>query len=131
MLKRLPASVSDQEVAAAISETEALASIRKSKPSVEDYVAEGVLDATPEENAEGQIDVQVNGHDRVVRMLQMNEEFYRKESEHFDARRSSGRKASWREAHEETRARKFHRPRTSIIVPEMPWKRRRRRKESD
>lgn len=99
-----------------VSEAEALATIHRSKPSVDDYISEGVLDSMPEEDAQGQIDVKVQGHDKVVRMLQMNEEFRRKESDYFDNLRDSKKKAAWRAQHAERKARKFHAPAIRTMV---------------
>lgn len=123
MPRKSPESVSPAEVEACMSDAAALERVRSHRASVEDYVSEGVIDHMPEEDANGHIDVRIEGHDNVVRALQMNEEFRRYEAEHFDARVSAPIRSDRREAHEEARARKHHVSRPSIIVPEMPWKR--------
>lgn len=105
--------------------------IKRTRPSVEDYVAEGVIDHAPEPDSEGKIDMPIRGHERVVRALQMNEEANRMEAWHFDNRREQPMRASRLEAAEERKARKFHTPRATIVVPEMPWKRKRGKKEAE
>lgn len=120
----------DVDVRRAVADTEsALESIQKVKsqrPTWEDYVSEGIIDSVPEPGPDGSFNASVNGHERVVKMLQMNEQANRLEAWHADNSAESPRRRERREAREEIKARKFHRPRASIIVPEMPWKRRKR-----
>ena len=47
----------------------------------------------------------------------------REREPHVEVLGPGGEKRRVREQHAEQVERKFHRPRTSIIVPEMPWKR--------
>ena len=119
-------SLSPSDVAEAMSQSEALERVRQHRPSAEDYYAEGVIDSRPEPDAEGRVDIPISGHENVMRALKMNEEANRMEAAHFDARRESPLKRDYQEAKAERRARKFHRARASIVVPEMPWKRKKR-----
>ena len=76
-----PPSLSPAEIQRSLGRTKALAEAAALKPSVSDYVSEGVLDHSPETDAEGRINVKVTGHKRVVRMLQMNERHYARKGE--------------------------------------------------
>ena len=89
------------------------------RPSLDDYVAEGVLPHKPE----GKFSIPVDGR----RVLQMNEEANRAAAWHGDNQAESPARRRKREERTERLARKNHRPRASIVVPEMPWKRRKRR----
>lgn len=60
----------------ALEQGKALLKADKLKPAISDYVSEGVLKHAPEPDAQGKINVKVQGHDNVVRMLQMNEAHY-------------------------------------------------------
>ena len=123
MPKRSLDSLSPADIAESVAQAESLEKVKRARPSVEDYVSEGVLPHMPEVDDEGQVNCRIEGHENVVRALKMNEEANRLEAEHFDARHESPLKRAYREEKEERRARKFHRPRASIVVPEMPWKR--------
>lgn len=94
----------------------ALESARRHRPSVEDYVSEGVIDHMPEVDANGQIDCKIEGHENVVRALQMNEEYRRYESNHMDSRAESPRLRQKREERAEAQARKRWRPGRKTIV---------------
>ena len=119
---------SKQDIAGALATNDALDKVQRQRPKWEDYVAEGVIDSVPKPDASGNCRVQVSGHGNVVRMLQMNEQANNLAAWHGDNRAESSPRRSRREERSEAKARKQHRPRASIIVPEMPWKRKRGRK---
>lgn len=108
------------EIEASQERARATEKVKALRPTLEDYVSEGVIDHVPE----GKYSIPVDGK----RVLQMNEEANRLAAWHGDNLAASPAKAAVREAQAEKIARKRHRPRASIIVPEMPWKRRGRRK---
>ena len=130
--KRLLKEPSPKQVEQALSDAAAMATIHSHKPTWEDYVAEGVLDHAPEPGPDGVAEAKVEGHDRVVRMLKMNERFRNLESDLGDKTFSRIPKAKIRgvggqiqhvpEREAERRERKHFHPRTSIMVPALPWK---------
>jgi hypothetical protein len=93
------------------------------RPTLDDYVAEGVIPYRPE----GKYSIPVNGK----RVLQMNEAANRLAAWHGDNQAESPRRRTRREQRAERNERKFHRARATIVVPEMPWKRKRRKKAED
>ena len=97
----------------------ALDKVQKHRPTLEDYVSEGVIDHIPE----GKFSIPVNG----ARVLQMNDEANRLAAWHGDNQAESPSRRARREQRAEKLARLRHSPRASIVVPEMPWKRRKRR----
>jgi hypothetical protein len=99
--------------------------VQRHRPRWEDYVSEGVIESVPEPDAAGELRASVSGHGAVVKMLKMNEEAGRVESWGADNRAESQSRRRRREERAEKRARKFHRASASIVVPEMPWKRKR------
>jgi len=117
------------QVEAAIATNEALEKVQRQRPRWEDYVSEGVIDKAPEPDADGNCRVSVSGHGNVVRMLQMNESANRLSAWHGDNRAEAPARRARREERAEKKARKNHRPRATIVVPEMPWKRKKRKKE--
>ena len=120
-------------VESAVADNAALEKVQRLRPRLEDYVAEGIIDSVPEPDLEGQIHARIEGHEKVVRALQMNEEANRIAGWHGDDRHAkrrtekirgrSGEAIYVRPEDAERRERKFHRPRMSIVVPELPWKR--------
>ena len=79
---------SAQQVEKALSRTAQAADVIASKPSWNDYAAEWVLKESPVEKPDGTFEARINGHEAVVRMLQMNEEHYRKQAAYSEARSS-------------------------------------------
>jgi hypothetical protein len=116
-----------KQIEAAIADNAALEKVQRTRPRWEDYVSEGVIDHAPEMDPDGQARVSVSGHGKVVRMLQMNEEANRLASWNGDNRAEAPGRVARREERAEKKARKFHRASASIVVPEMPWKRKRRK----
>lgn len=114
---------SKDDIAAAHARADAMEKVAKLRPTLEDYVSEGVIDHMPE----GKYAIPVDGK----RVLQMNESANRLAAWHGDNLAESSTRKSRREARAETLARKNHRPRVMFVVPEMPWKRRRRKKEAE
>lgn len=113
------ARLSRKQVQEAIEHGAKLEQIKKLRPTWDDYVAEGVLDHKPEPGPDGQVEATIQGHDNVVRALQMNREASRLSAWHADNYRE---KLPMSDEQTERRARKRHRPRAIFIVPEMPWK---------
>jgi len=109
--------------------------IQRRRPTWEDYVQAGVIESVPDPGADGERRVPINGHGSVVRALQMNEEANRLSAWEADNRSEKRPKVKVRAQNGEVRyvpeeraervERKFHRPRISITVPELPWKRER------
>ena len=104
--------------------------LKRLEPTWNDYVREGVLDLVPEPDANGKIDVQVQGRERVVKLLKMRRERVNAESDYFDEAHASIPKVKIRRGREvvevperqaEQRERKHFVPRTSIVVPALPW----------
>ena len=112
-----------------MAEASRLARIEAKRAPIEEYVSEGVIPFAPEPDDEGRINVKIEGHDNVVRALQMNEQANRERAEHMDSRYAS--RTDMIEANDERAARKRHTPRASIVVPEMPWKRKKSRKRTE
>ena len=114
--------LSREDVARAIAQNEALEKVERLRPTLDDYVSEGVLPYRPE----GKYSIPVNG----ARVLQMNEQANRLAAWHGDNQAETPARRARREQRAEAKARRQHRARASIIVPEMPWKRKRGRKAS-
>jgi hypothetical protein len=111
-----------RDVEAAISENATLEKVQRQRPRWEDYVSEGIIDSVPQPDENGQCRASVNGHGNVVKMLKMNEEANRLAAWHGDNRAESAMRRVRRDERVEAKARKTHRPHASIVVPEMPWK---------
>lgn len=77
---------SPEQVAKALERGKEAADVISSKPSWSDYAAEGVLKDSPIEREDGTFEASVNGHEAVVKMLQMNEEHYQKQARYSEAR---------------------------------------------
>ena len=121
------AAPSKEQVDAALASTAAVEKVQKKRPQWDDYVAEGIIPSVPQPDADGKVRVKVEGHDNVVKMLKMNEEANRLASWYGDNQAESPNRRRRREERQEKLARKTHRARASIMVPEMPWKRKRRK----
>ena len=104
-----------EQVAQAIAHSEALEKVERLRPTLDDYVSEGVLPFKPE----GKYSIPVDGK----RVLQMNEEANRLAAWHGDNQAESPNRKKRREERAERTARARHTPRATIVVPEMPWKR--------
>jgi hypothetical protein len=115
------AKPSKVDVDAALSQADTLEKVQRHRPKWDDYVAEGIINGKPEPDENGTHRAKVNGHDRVTKMLKMNEEANRLASWHGDNQAESPNRRRRREEREERTARKRHKPRASTIVPEMPW----------
>ena len=109
-----------EDAAAAVASLDKVGQLR---PRWQDYVDEGVIDSVPEPGPDGEPRASVQGHDKVVRMLQMNEAANNLSAWRADNLRDAPERRSRNEARAERKARKFHRPRVSITVPDLPWKR--------
>lgn len=114
---------SKQDIESAAERAAAAEKVAALRPSLDDYVSEGVLPYKPD----GKFSIPVDGK----RVLQMNEQANRLAAWHGDNQAESPARRRKREAREERMARKNHRPRASIIVPELPWKKKRRKKKED
>ena len=123
------------DIGAALEHGAKLDQIQRRRPTWEDYVQAGVIESVPDPGADGERRVPINGHGSVVRALQMNEEANRLSAWEADNRSEKRPKVKVRAQNGEVRyvpeeraervERKFHRPRISITVPELPWKRER------
>lgn len=119
MADRKPPEPSKEQVADAIRLNSELEKVERLRPTLQDYADEGVIDHVPEP---GPFHIPVDGR----RVLQMNEQANNLAAWHGDNRAETPARRARREARAEAKARRTHRPRASIIVPEMPWKRKQR-----
>lgn len=106
---------SSEDLALATDRASAMEKVARLRPTLEDYVSEGVIPHKPE----GKYAIPVDGK----RVLQMNEAANRAAAWFGDSLKEAPAKRVRREMLAEKRARKTHRARATIVVPEMPWKR--------
>ena len=113
---------SKSDLAQSNAAAEALDKVQRHRPRWDDYVAAGVIDRVPEPGEDGKVVAKVRGHEKVVRMMQMNEEANNLAAWHGDNRAESPQRRAKREEQAEVAARKHHRARASIVHPGLPWK---------
>lgn len=94
-------------IQSALDDSTAATKVKSLRPSLADYVAEGVIDSLPEPGPDGKYEAKVRGHDKVVRMLQMNEQANNLDAWNADNRSEKPLQRRKREAVDERRARKF------------------------
>lgn len=92
----------------------ALEKIQRQKPTWQDYVDEGVIDRVPEPGPDGKFEMKVNGHDKVVRMLQMNEKAY--EAQAWQADNRAAKRTDMHDARAERKSRKHFKPSIRSVV---------------
>lgn len=118
------------DIGAALKQAEALEKAHNLGPSWDDYIAEGVVTHRPEPGERAHIE----GHERVVRALQMNE---RRNLAKADVAaeiaatiprvkiKAQGGLARMVPEHRAERVeRKYHVPKCMITVPDGPWRKR-------
>ena len=114
---------SKDDLALASDRAQAMEKVARLRPTLDDYVSEGVIPYRPE----GKYAIPVDGK----RVLQMNEAANRAAAEAGDSLKHAPAKRPRLAALAEKRARKHHTPRATIVVPEMPWKRKRKKERGE
>lgn len=136
---------SSSELSSIISESEAAAKPAKKLPTWDDVSS--ALQTPLRHNEDGTVEASVpidpstpEGQRTLGAYAELMVPFHRASAERANEVRGrapkttvagpKGERRTVREEHAEQVERKFHTPRASIIVPEMPWKRKRGRKAS-
>lgn len=91
--------LSPKQVNQALSEAAILEKAAKLKPSVSDYVSEGVIDHVPDPGPDGKIDQPIKGNRNVIRALQMMEAHYLEKGRIGAARQAGIRRIPMRDRH--------------------------------
>lgn len=88
---------SQSEIQQSLTSSAVIEKADEQRPGWDDLVSEGVIDRLPEPGADGEPEMRVNGHDNVVRLLQMQEQANQIEGDYSLERQSGIRRIPMRD----------------------------------